>query len=209
MDSPADLARRLLLSLSAYEFQRSYWFGGLLVLVAVLVPDSDLGDQAEWLSDALARRWVVFVALGALVAPALFTALSELAFWLTREYGELDHTAVQRIMPSSAATHSDAPPPPEANYLLPVPFRSGGFKQVFGAFFTRQFKSHFFGYSPYSAWMKAKTGPKLPNARRGIFLARTGDSIDIEKIGKSYRAIRVCDGCWILDRIPVEDSPDA
>lgn len=209
MDSPADLARRLLLSLSAYEFQRSYWFGGLLVLVAVLVPALDLGGQAEWLSDVLAGRWVVFAALGALVAPALFTALSETAFWLTRKYGERDHAAVPRIMPSSPPTRSDVPPSPEANYLLPVPFRSGGFKQVFGAFFTREFKSHLFGYSPYSAWMKAKAGPKLQNARRGIFLARTGDSIDIEKIGKSYRAIRVCDGCWILDQIPVEDSPDA
>ena len=199
-----ELLRRALLSLSAYEFQRSYWFGGLLVLVAVIVPASGLGEQTEWLSDLLVRKWVVFFALGALVAPVLFTALSEFTFWWTLGHGDVDLNAVKRVMPSAPPSRSAAPPSGEALYLLPVEFRSGGFKQVCRAFFTRQFKSHFFGFSPYSVWMRPETGPRTVNTRRAIFLARTGDSIDIEKVGKSYRALRVCDGCWILDRISDE-----
>ena len=202
------LLRRVLLSLSAYEFQRSYWFGGFLVLVAVIIPASNLGEQAEWLSDALAQRWVILVAVGALVAPAVFTLLSEVTFWWLREHGDVDDTAVKRMMPSAPVRHS-SDPPAQASYLLPVGFSSGGLKQVFGAFFTRQFKSHLFGFSPYSVWMSPESGHKTQQSRRVIFLARAGDPIDIEKIGRSYRAIRVCDGCWMLDRIPMEEPPDA
>lgn len=204
-----DFLRRASMSLSAYEFQRSYWFGGFLVLVAVVVPESGLADQAKWLADLLKGRWIIFVAVFALIAPILFTALSEFAFWVTRRYGHVDDTAVQRVMPSAPAVRSGEPVPAEARYLLPVEFVSGGFKQVFAAFCTCQFKSHFLGFSPYSVWMRSETGSSTENTRRAIFLARTGDPIDIEKIGRSYRAIRVCDGCWILDRILLKDAPDA
>lgn len=196
------------MALSAYEFQRSYWFGGVFVLIAIIVPESDLADQAEWLSALFTTRLVAFVAVGALAAPILFTALSEFAFWWTLKHGEVDASAVARALSSAPVTSSGESAPAEARYLLPVEFQTGGFKQVLAAFFTRRFKSYFLDLSPYSVWLSPKTGRRMDHARRAIFLARTGDRIDIEKIGKSYRAIRVCDRCWILDQVSLEETPD-
>ena len=185
------MARRALmvcLSLSAYEFQRGYWFGGVLLLLSFFLSNPTAFPNPSRVVRFFAGEWVSHLAIAAIVAPPVFTAISEIAFWAIRQFGRSeDVRSLQKYVPARER-------------LVPIEFRSGGVKQVIGCYSTTCFKSFFFGYAPYSVKVPPRKATQLGEHTRGVVLATTGDALDFKEDVVSFRAIRVCDACWILCR---------
>ena len=210
----AAVTNRALLSLSAYQFQRGYWFGGVLLVAALVLSNPALIPETSWIVSIVVQRWVVYVAIGALLLAPLCTALSEAAFYyrLTRgvvvpDVGFFPTTLDKTETPT--AQSGPLPTGPQVSrrrrFLIPIPVETGGIKQIAKCFVTNTFKSHVFGYSPYSMHF-APLGEEKPRPgdlqeiRREVVLATEKDSVDFESFGKFFEFIRVCDGCWILKR---------
>ena len=209
--------RRILLSLSAYEFQRGYWFGGVLVLMALFFSDAGTEANPAFLSEFFAFERIAWVAVAALLAPLVFTLLSELTFLCILRRGEVVHEPLGRFIQSatertqSEETRKDGggtttakEVSKKASYLVPVAPPSGGVKQIIACYGAKSFRSHFCGYLPYSVMV----GPEkesdgfalLIKSRRGVVLAKEEDALDFDLIHKAFRLIRICEGCWILVR---------
>jgi len=93
--------RRVLLSLSAYEFQRGYWFGGVLVLMALFFSEAGTEASPTFFSEFFAFKRIAWVAVGALLAPLVFTLLSELTFLCILRCGEAVHEPLGRFVQST------------------------------------------------------------------------------------------------------------
>ena len=217
--------RRVLLSLSAYEFQRGYWFGGVLVLTALFFSRAAAEAHPAFLSEFFAFKRIAWVAVAALLAPLVFTLLSELTFLCILRSGQPVHEPIGRFIQSTIErTESDETRQDggstatareiskKASYLVPVNPPSGGVKQIIACYGAKSFRSHFFGYLPYSVRIgpeKEKDGfALLMKSRRGVVLAKEEDALDFDQIYKAFRLIRICEGCWILVR-RASDSSEA
>ena len=210
-----DFLKRLMLSLSAYEFQRGYWFGGVLVLASLLVTNAANPLGTSWIVSLFANRWVVYLAFGAVLAPPLLTIVSEVTFWSIRAYGPRQYqplgrfiaTTVERTKTTQRSEgRSTEQISKRDRYLVPAHFRSGGVKQIVSCFVSKSFKSHFFGYSPYSVWIGTEDPVrKLTRSVRGIVLAKEEETLDFELIHEAFSLVRVCHGCWILCRNAPQD----
>ena len=199
--------RRACLALGAFEFQRSYWLGGVMSLVALL---STLAEEPPWFVEMFAGRWVWYAIVGALIAPPVFTAISELAFWV------ILHLGVRQDGPVSSAvwvTDPEADPALlepadqlpidfDPGTLAEIDFRPGGLKRIIACFFANAYKSHFFSYVPHEVELDLR-GHKggLLMFRRGVLLATTADAADFRQYGsRKFDYIQVCSLCWILQR---------
>ena len=217
--------RRALLSLSAYEFQRGFWFGGVLVLTSLFFSTPGVASSSDLLADFFALKRVVWAAIAALVFPLVFTLLSEATFWLIRKRGRRTYDPIGRCVRTStertestqqtqggSMTKKVREVSTKERYLVPVEAHSGGLKQIAARYWTKSFRSHFFGYSPYSVMI----GPEreegritlLDKSTRGVVLATEEDALDFETVHKAFLLVHVCDGCWILLRKVPEDISD-
>lgn len=211
---------RVCLALSAYKFQRGYWFGGVLVAVSLLLTNEEMAQEAPMLAKLLASERIVYVLMGVLAAPIFCTIVSEVAFFARWRFGrrERGEDSVQmRFVPTE--THRDETNPvyggawdkslsrSKEEYFIPTTAVTGGVKQIIQCHVNRTFQSHIMGYVPYS--VKIKTGLAQSHLRhdRYIVLARRNEILDFEDNKKSFETIGVCDGCWILCRI--RDKADA
>ncbi len=209
--------RRVLLSLSAYEFQRGYWFGGVLVLTALLLSRAGTELHPAFLSEFFGFKRIAWVAIAALLAPLVFTLLSELTFLCILRRGEAVYAPISRFVQStiertqSEETRQDGDGTSTAkevskkgSYLVPVDAPSGGVKQIIACYGAKFFRSHSCGYLPYSVMVgpeKERDGARLLiKSRRGVVLAKEEDALDFDLIHKAFRLIRICEGCWILVR---------
>ena len=218
--------RRVLLSLSAYEFQRGYWFGGVLVLMGLFLSEAAEEADPSFLSDFFAFNRIAWVAIAALLAPLLFTLLSELTFLCILKRGEavyepiggfirstLERTESDETRKDGGATSTAKEVSKKASYLVPVTPPSGGVKQIIACYGANSFRSHFWGYLPYSVRVgseKERDGSALLlKSSRGVVLAKEVDALDFDQTHQAFRLIRICEGCWILVRRASADFSEA
>ena len=148
--------RRVLLSLSAYEFQRGYWFGGVLVLASLFFSRPEAAASSVFLADLLAPERVVLLAMVALVLPLAFTLLSEVAFWSIRKRSQRTYDPIGRFVRTSTErtestqkrqdggmTREVREVSTKEQYLVPVEAKGGGVKQIVACYWSKSFRSHF------------------------------------------------------------------
>ena len=203
--------KRACLALGVFEFQRSYWLGGIISLVALL---STFSEDPPWFVEWFAGRWVGYVVIGAFIAPPIFTAISELAFWAILRWGKTQDGPLPSLVWADDPAHGFLPAEGtklglridlDLDSLVRIDFEPGGLKRIVACFVANVYRSHFFSYVPYAVDLDLRGRQNdLMAIKRGVLLARTADAEDFQKHGyMGFEYIQVCPFCWVLFRRPI------
>lgn len=203
--------KRACLALGAFEFQRSYWLGGVMSLIAVL---STFAEEPPWFVELFAERWVGYVVIGAILAPPVFTAISELAFWAILRLGIRQNGPLPQLVWADDLDEDSSPSAGtkrgprfdlDEKSLVKIDFEPGGVKRIVAYFVANVYRSHFFSYEPYSVDLDLRgMQHDFIALKRGILLATRRDADDFTKHGVGgFDYIPVCPFCWVLRPKPI------
>ena len=215
-----DFTKRLLLSLSAFSFKRSYGAGGVCLLVALVAAVSqrwELGIVNPSLlktQDPLQRgtEIALYIAFG---LPLLATVGSELTFLLIRRWtktkpNHLQFMTIQTTGETQERKQSEESQRITTQLLIPVHPPTGGVKAILRCFLSQTFASHLAGYAPYSGLAGAYESDDKEDASRVVILAKEADAQDFEYFGdRGFQIQRVTNSCHILVRKPLPQEEQA